>query len=196
MSEPKKQNGANVSNTGLFKIEKDAEWYEKYKKKHNLEARKKTAKGSGARSKNRLSEYAGKDDSWILSQIANKETEPSFRLRDVGKDAKFVDLELATRDQLVVTKNRRMGGRAKFATECRVARIAGEIEKELIGGALYDFLGYLTSVENNLTDGPKADGAMALNVMFDWIEERHPGLADAMKSPDCEMNVDTWMDAV
>ena len=74
----------------------------------------------------------------------------------------------------------------------RINRIAGKIEKEMVGGALYDFLGYLTSVENGLTDGSKTDATMALNVMFDWLEERSPELLDAMRSSDYDIKVLGW----
>ena len=149
-------------------------------------ASEKTAKGDGARSKNRLSEYQDKDDSWILSQIANKEPEPSFKLDGVGKDAKFNDVELATGGNLFVTKK-------QVKIDERIKKVAGKIEKELVGGALYDFLGYLTSVENKLTDGPKTDATIALNVMFDWIEKRNPELLKAMNSPDYDKMVTNWM---
>jgi len=75
----------------------------------------------------------------------------------------------------------------------KVNKIAGKIEKEMIGGALYDFLGYLTSVENEWTDGPTTDATVALNVMFDWIEERHPELGKAMNSDNYDMKIKNWM---
>ena len=72
----------------------------------------------------------------------------------------------------------------------RQLKIAGRIERQYVGGALYDFLGYLTSQENALTDGPQTNASVALNVLFAWMEQRHPELAREMQTE--EMDVLRW----
>ena len=52
-------------------------------------------------------------------------------------------------------------------------KVANQYECELISGALYDFLGYLTTTENLLTDGPKQDCTKALDALEEWSNSKN-----------------------